>query len=239
MLNNEQLLEDILDIHKKTLHIALIAPYNRVGLSKDAISYLKLPLPPNYQNPVGILAPRNLKFIRLAVLLGFSDNPLIPSCLIFSFESTCGGSYISDISNHDMQNYHSDIRRILTNNYSFKEIKFEEDNLTKDFITNFEAKRYSIEEVKTILYVYSNPITFKDNYLQVIYNNKNCNCNYSIDVGLIRLYFHIGLNYDETKCITRVYWDSNLFDKDFSYLDLQSQLNGLIYYYMPQDISPS
>jgi hypothetical protein len=164
LLNNEQLLEDILDIDKKELHITQVAPLNRMGLPKDAISYLKLPLPLNHKNPLS-----KLKSIRLAIILAFSNPPVPDSCLFFSFESTCGDSYISDISNHDMQNYYSDMRHILVNNYSLKGVGFGEGNITKDFVVNFKGyfKPYSIEEVKTILYIYNNPIEFKDNYLHV------------------------------------------------------------------------
>jgi hypothetical protein len=87
------------------------------------------------------------------------------------------------------------------------------------------------------LYIYSNPIGFKNNYLKVLWSVSDYN--YSVDVGLVRLYFHIGLNYDETKCISQVYWKSGLLDKDFNYTQLQANLNRLIYRYMPWGISPN
>ena len=212
-----------------------------MGQEKDAISYLKLPLPHNYKNPLS-----RLKSIRLTALLVVGTNPMVvhdykdhsvPSGLIFSFESTCGDSYVSDISTYDMGNYYNDLQNILSDNYSFKNVMFSEDNINTDFTVDLRKtlKPYSIEELKTILYVYSNPIGFENNYLKVLWNTSNYN--YSVDVGSVRLYFSIGLNYSETKCITQVYWDSNSSDKDFNYIHLQYNLNSLIYRYMPWSIS--
>ena len=241
MLNNNLLFEDSIDINKKELCIKEVAPRDRMGQEKNAISYLELPLPPNYKNPIS-----RLKSIRLTALLVVCTNPMIvhdykdhsvPSGLIFSFESTCGDSYISDISTYDMGNYYSDLQYILSNNYSFKDVIFSEDNITTGFTIDLLKilKPYSIEEIKTILYIYNNPIGFKNNYLKVLWNTNNYN--YSVDIGSVRLYFYIGLNYDETKCITQVYWNSNLSDKDFNYIELQAGLNRRIYEYMPWGVS--
>jgi hypothetical protein len=94
----------------------------------------------------------------------------IPSGLVFTFESSNGNSDLRSISTYDMQNYYNDIEYILRNNYNFDNIVFTEGNITKNFTTDlqFFCKPYSIEEIRTILFVYNNPIEFKDGYLQVL-----------------------------------------------------------------------
>jgi len=72
LLNNNLLFEDSIDINKKELCIREVAPRDRMGQEKNAISYLELPLPPNYKNPIS-----RLKSIRLTALLVVGTNPMI------------------------------------------------------------------------------------------------------------------------------------------------------------------
>jgi len=199
------------DINRMKLVITEVAPFDRMGQPKDAINYVELPLPSSYTDPLG-----KLKSIRLAVFLlvagsmpiktHYTDHS-VPSGLIFSFESSRGDSDLSTISTYDMQNYYNDIEYILANNYNLKNIIFSENSFTKDFFVDLKPyiKPYSIEEIRTILFVYSNPIKLEDNYLYTPLSIENYNYNYTVSIGAVRLYFCIGLNSDETKCITQIY----------------------------------
>jgi hypothetical protein len=71
---------------------------------------------------------------------------------------------------YDMQNYYNDVEYILVNNYNFNNIVFSGGNIRKDFTADLQPqyKPYSIEEIRTILFVYNNPIELKDGYLQVL-----------------------------------------------------------------------
>jgi len=226
------------------LVITEVAPHDLQGQDRDAINYIRVPLPLNYNRSLS-----KLKSLRLAVLLivandmpnqtHYNDHS-IPSGLIFTFESSNGNSDLRSINARDMQSYYSSLKYILKNNYNLKNIIFRESNITKNFITDLQpyCKPYSIEEIRIILFVYNNPIELKDHYLQVLWDTENRRFKYTVDIGLVRLYFYVGLNYDETKCITQVYWNKNLSDKDFNYLELQAGLNYRIYDYMPWGMSP-
>ena len=241
MLSHE---DNLIRINKVELYLTDVAPQDCQGQMRHAINYIRLPLPLSHTN-----SGSKIKSLRLAVFLIVVNSMFeithhtdhqIPSGLVFSFESSNGNSDLRSISTYDMQNYYSDIKYVLKNNYNFNNIIFTESNVTKDFVVNLgpRYKPYSIEEIRTILFVYNNPIELKDGYLQVLWNTENRSFKYTVDVGLVRLYFFIGLNYDETKCITQVYWDKNLSDNDFNYLELQTGLNGRIYTYMPWGMSP-
>jgi hypothetical protein len=172
MLSHE---DNLIRINKMELYLTEVAPQDWQGQVRYAINYVKLPLPLSYTNSVS-----KLKSLRLAVFLIVANdmpasthytNHLLPSGLVFSFESSNGNSDLGNISTYDMQNYYSDIKHILINNYSFNNIIFTEDNITKDFTFDLQlhlCKPYSIEEIRTILFVYNNPIVLKDGYLQVI-----------------------------------------------------------------------
>jgi hypothetical protein len=156
------------------LFLTEVAPQDCQGQVRDAINYVKLPLPPSYTNSAS-----NLKSLRLAVFLiivngtpeptHYTDH-LVPSGLVFSFESSNGNSDLRSIGTYDMQNYYNDIEYILINNYNFNNIIFTGGNITKDFTIDLElhCKPYSIEEIRTILFIYNNPIELKDGYLQVL-----------------------------------------------------------------------
>ena len=226
------------------LFLTEVAPQDCQGQVRDAINYVKLPLPSSYTN-----SSSNLKSLRLAVFLiivnsipeptHYTDH-LVPSGLVFSFESPNGNSDLRSIGTYDIQNYYNDIEYILINNYNFNNIIFTGGNITKGFTIDLElrCKPYPIEEIRTILFIYNNPIELKDGYLQVLRNTENCNLQCTVHIGLVQLYFYIGLNSDETKCITQVYWGKNFSDKNFSYLELQTSLNFRIYNYIPWGMSP-
>ena len=156
------------------LFLTEVAPQDCQGQVRDAINYVKLPLPSSYTN-----SPSNLKSLRLAVFLIIVNsipepthytNHLAPSGLVFSFESSNGNSDLRSIGTYDIQNYYNGIEHILINNYNFNNIVFTRGNITKDFTIDSElrCKPYPIEVIRTILFIYNNPIELKDSYLQAL-----------------------------------------------------------------------
>ena len=95
------------------LFLTEVAPQDCQGQVRDAINYVKLPLPSSYTN-----SSSNLKSLRLAVFLiivnsipeptHYTDY-LAPSGLVFSFESPNGNSDLRNISTYDIQNYYNGI----------------------------------------------------------------------------------------------------------------------------------
>ena len=109
--------DNLIRINKMQLFLTEVAPQDCQGQVRDAINYVKLPLPPSYTNSAS-----NLKSLRLAVFLIIVNSMLelahytghlVPLGLVFSFEPSNGNYDLRSISTYDMQNYYNDIKYIL------------------------------------------------------------------------------------------------------------------------------
>ena len=111
------------------------------------------------------------------------------------------------VNDCDTLNYCEDIRSVLYNTYSLPNVTFTEELGMQIFRANLNTydKEYSLLEVKNLLFIYNNPMRYVDNYIVTSSIKDNLTYNYSLVVKSTLFYFSIGLNSDETKCVTRIW----------------------------------
>ena len=126
----------------------------------------------------------------------------------FVFESTNYRWSIGEISDYDMQNLYQDLEFIILNSYTLSSFKQSNSPNFKSFECSLASANFlnSVETIKLALYMYQNPIEFKDNYLKVNTNYLYNNFVYSLNVEGITVYFNIYLSVDEVTCVSEIYW---------------------------------
>ena len=107
-----------------------------------------------------------------------------------------------------MQNLYQDLEFIILNSYTLSSFRQSNSPNFKSFECSLASadSLNSVETIKLALYMYQNPIEFRDNYLKVNTNYLYNNFIYSLDVEGITVYFNIYLSVDEVTCISEIYW---------------------------------
>ena len=152
----------------------------------------------------------------------------------FVFESTNHRWSIDIISDYDMHNLYQDMEFIILNSYALSSFKQSNSPNFKSFECSLVSANslHSIETIELALYVYQNPIEFKDNCLKVNTNYLYNNFIYSLDVEGVTVYFNIYLSVDKVMCISEIYW---LRSQRIN-LDLKNP-NPFDYIYLERDIN--
>ena len=175
-----------------------ISPLSR-GMceSTNSISSIILPLLVQYKN-----TQSSIKCFRLCTCI-YPELNLI----LFTLDPIYLNPYISRVNDCDTLNYCEDIRSILHNTYDLPNVTFTEELGMQIFRSNLNTydKEYSLLEIKSLLFIYNNPIRYVDNYIITSSIKDNLTYNYSLMVKSTPFYFSIGLNSDETKCVTRIW----------------------------------
>ncbi len=224
------------------LDFNIATPRDKFLIWNEGIHCIDIPLPKTTD-----ISPAISTEVRLRTAVHLSKGPTVepnpvkggePNLIIFRFESTNYKWNVFSLNNHDIDHYFSDIKSIIEDDYGFSGFTYEESPSGKEFLLELSlyAPIYSVEEFKFILYVYKNPIEFKNNYLQVNTNYANTDFIYSVNMGTLTIFFDISLNEDETYCITRIFWlyqERLKFDlkepNPFDYTELQQQVNCALY----------
>ena len=211
-------------------------------LPNEGINSIILPLPNKYT-----VMKTRMKSFRLCTRIHLSDNLWRHtsyndynevSQIYFNIEPSCNNYSLDEVNNYDMSNYYADIKHILDTTYGFTNVKFIDKGSQKLFAVDLKlfCTPYSLLEIKTILHVYNNPIKLKDNYLSTSLSPKNITYRYSLLVESTRVYFNIGLDTNETVCLTRIYWDKSNVTESLNYKSLQFKLNDRLQSYMPENM---
>ena len=193
--------------------------------STNSISSIILPLPIQYKN-----TQSSIKCFRLCTCIYLELN-----LILFTLDPIYSNPYISRVNNCDTLNYREDIRGILYNIYNLSNVAFTEELGMQIFRSNLNTydKEYSLLEVKSLLFIYNNPIRYVNNYIVTNSIKDNLTYNYSLMVKSTLFYFSIGLNSDETKCVTCIWWEGYNVYEGFCYKDLQEELNRRLWSYLP------
>ena len=164
--------------------------------SRNSISSILLPLPIQYKN-----TQSSIKCFRLCTCIHLELN-----LILFTLDPIYLNPYISRINDCDTLNYCEDIRSVIHNTYSLPNVTFTEELGMQIFRSNLNTydKEYSLLEIKSLLFIYNNPIRYVNNYIVTSSIKDNLTYNYSLMVKSTLFYFSIGLNIDETKCVTRI-----------------------------------
>ena len=193
--------------------------------SRNSISSILLPLPIQYKN-----TQSSIKCFRLSTCIHLELN-----LILFTLDPIYLNPYISRINDCDTLNYCEDIRSVIHNTYSLPNVTFTEELGMQIFRSNLNTydKEYSLLEIKSLLFIYNNPIRYVNNYIVTSSIKDNLTYNYPLMVKSTLFYFSIGLNIDETKCVTRIWWEGYSVYEGFCHKDLQEELNQRLWSYLP------
>jgi hypothetical protein len=233
----------MLDKHLIFMEVSPLSPV--CGFPTKGVNSIILPLPNKYT-----VMKTKMESFRLCTRIYLSRDLWKPTSyndlneaseIYFNIEPSCSNYSLSEINNYDMSNYYADIRHILDVTYGFTNVEFIEYGPQKIFSVNLNlfCTPYSLLEIKTLLHVYNNPIKYEDNYLVVSLPHKNKLYSYSLLVESTIVFFNIGLDVDETECVTCIYWDKSNTTKNLrrlvlNYKVLQFELNDRLLSYMPE-----
>ena len=167
------------------------------------------------------------KTIRLKTSLYLTSGPTCQpnakesSKVEFEFISSNVTFYMDQLKEADMQKYYDDLRFILYNEYGFNNLKHSIRQYGNQFYFNFNSDnyRYWLEEFQLILYMYKNPVEFKNNSLQVNKSYSNSDYIYSVQAENVTIFFNIDILGNNTYCVVEFYWlrsDRLIFDKEQS-----------------------
>jgi hypothetical protein len=173
---------------------------------------------------------KNIKCFRLCTRM-YPET----SKIFFVLEPIFTNPINSKVNDYVMSNYFEDIRSIIRNVYGLHDIVFTQEYGMSIFEAklNSSTREYSLSDVKTLLFIYNNPIRYTNNYLITDSIIPNQTYNYSLLVKSTYFYFHIGLNSSETECIARIWWRGYDVYEGFCYTDLQDELNDRLFNFLP------
>ena len=217
----------------RLLTFADIAPRGECTHPTYGINCLNIGLPVRYKN-----YSSDLRSLRLITYIDWSteyDNfNKTPLNIIFRIESNLNRNGSPAYTDCFVDVYCNDLKDILVNDYGFKNITYHSGlNNGTYFTAHSPFKPTSFKEVEFLIYLCNTPIKLDGNNLSVTVVRDVNNFTYSVRVGSTRIFFHIGLSLDKTKCISYFYWDKSKLNKDFTYTDLQGQLDRALYGVLP------